>query len=237
MRLLITRPEPDASNTAERLRALGHETLVQPLLTIAFAAPPADLPTPAAILITSQNAVRALGSWPQAKDWLRIPAFVAGPATARATAALGFTDVRGGARDSESLEGRVLEDLPPGGGALIYPAAPDRAGALAENLTGRGYDVRLVEAYHAVPAARFDEEVRAAIAAGRLDGVLLYSRRTAATFRDLVAADGLTDKVASVAFYVISEQVAEVLGAIPARFRVANHPDEDSLLRLITPSG
>jgi uroporphyrinogen-III synthase len=237
MRLLITRPEPDASNTAERLRALGHETMVQPLLTIAFVPSPPDLPTPAAILITSQNAVRALGAWPQAKDWLRVPVFAAGPATARAIAALGFVDIRGGARDSASLEDRVLEDLPPGGGPLIYPAARDRAGALEENLTGRGYDVRLVEAYRAIPATRLDETVRAAIAGGQLDGVLLYSRRTATTFRDLVVAAGLTDKIARLAFYVVSEQIAEVLAAIPARFHVANHPDEDSLFRLIPASG
>ena len=236
MRLLITRPEPDASTTAERLRALGHETMVQPLLTIAFATPPTDFPTPSAILITSQNAVRALGAWPQTQGWLRVPVFAAGPATARAIAALGFVDIRGGTRDSASLEDRVLEDLPPGGGPLIYPAARDRAGALAENLTGRGYDVRLVEAYQATPAARFDEEIRAAIASGQLDGVLLYSRRTATTFRDLVEAAGLIDKVASISFYVISQQIAEVLAGIPARFHVANYPDEDSLLRLI-PAG
>lgn len=233
MRLLITRPEPDASTTAERLRALGHETLVQPLLTITFAPPPADLPTPAAFLITSQNAVRALRSWPQTKDWLRIPAFVAGPATARATAAMGFLDVRGAARNSVSLADAVLDDMVPSDGPLIYPAARDRAGALAGGLTGRGYDVRLVEAYRADPASQLDEAVRVALAAKRLDGVLLYSRRTATTFRNLVTAAGITDRLTNVAFFVISEQVADVLAGIPGRIHVAEHPDEDSLLVLV----
>lgn len=233
MRLLITRPEPDASTTAERLRALGHETLVQPMLTITFARPPADLPTPAAILITSQNAIRALRSWPGTKDWLRIPAFVAGPATARATAALGFIDIRGGAGNSASLADVVLDTMLPGDGPLIYPVARDRAGALADGLTGRGYDVRLVEAYRADPASQFDEAVRAALAAGRLDGVLLYSRRTATTFRDLAAAADLTNRLTSVVFYVISEQVADALAGIPGRIHSAEYPDEDSLFTLI----
>ena len=32
MRLLVTRPEPDATRTAETLRARGHDVLVAPLL-------------------------------------------------------------------------------------------------------------------------------------------------------------------------------------------------------------
>ncbi|MCG8401015.1 MAG: uroporphyrinogen-III synthase, partial [Firmicutes bacterium] len=34
MRLLVTRPEPDAEALAERLRALGHEVLVAPMLPV-----------------------------------------------------------------------------------------------------------------------------------------------------------------------------------------------------------
>jgi uroporphyrinogen-III synthase len=233
MRLLITRPEPDASTTAEKLRALGHETLVQPLLVMTFAPPPIDLPTPAAILITSQNAVRALRRWPQAKDWLQVPVFVAGPATARAIAALGFTDIRGGTGDSASLADIVLDAMLPGDGLLIYPAARDRAGMLADKLSGRGYDVRLVEAYRADPVSQFDGAVRAALAAGHIDGVFLYSRRTATAFRDLVTAAGMTDQLTNVIFFVISDQVAEALAGIPGRIQVAEHPDEDSLLALI----
>jgi uroporphyrinogen-III synthase len=233
MRLLITRPEPDASATAERLRTLGHEAVVQPLLTITFGPSPIDLPTPAAILITSQNAVRALRSWPQTKDWLQIPVFVAGPATARAIAALGFTDIRGGTGDSASLADIVLDTMLPGDGPLIYPAARERAGALADSLSARGYDVHLVEAYRADPATELDKGVRTAFAGGRLDGVLLYSRRTAIAFRNLATAAGMTDQLASVTFFVISDQVAEALAGIPGRIQVAEHPDEDSLLALI----
>ena len=39
MRLLVTRPEPDATRTAETLRARGHDVLVAPLLaTLTIAA-------------------------------------------------------------------------------------------------------------------------------------------------------------------------------------------------------
>ena len=37
MRLLVTRPEPDASLEAEELAARGHEPVLAPLLAIEFA--------------------------------------------------------------------------------------------------------------------------------------------------------------------------------------------------------
>ena len=45
VRLLVTRPEPDASETAARLRALGIEPVIEPLLvvrTLTTTLPPAD---------------------------------------------------------------------------------------------------------------------------------------------------------------------------------------------------
>ena len=69
MRLLALRPEPDASETALRLRRLGHTVRVEPMLTVEFRPEPADLPEPAAILFTSRNAVRALDRWPRTAAW------------------------------------------------------------------------------------------------------------------------------------------------------------------------
>ena len=234
MRLLVTRPEPDAARTAERLAGLGHDPIVQPLLTIAFNAPPDDLQRPGAILVTSQNAVRALTQWPQTPDWLTVPVFAAGPATARALAAAGFRDVRTGAGDSGSLADAVLRDYRKGAGPLLYPAARNRAGALAGGLTAQGYDVRTVEAYRADPVARFDQKVRDALSRGAVDGILLFSGRTAKTLREAAAADGIAAALGRPRYYVISDHVAGIVREFGADVRVARSPDEDSLLALIS---
>ena len=237
MRLLITRPEPDASRTAARLRELGHEVLVQPLLTVSFNDPPANLPNPGAILVTSQNAVRALARWPQVTAWRDVPIFAAGPATGRAALALGFTDVRTGAGDAGSLADVVISTLPKAAGPLIYPAARDRVGTLSARLIARGYDVRTVEAYRADPVERLDREVRDALAAGTVDGVLLYSRRTAEALVDLATAAGIADSLGGPAYYVISENVAAIVGGLGTPVHIAQNPDEDSLLALVAGLG
>src|SRR3954452_25423744 len=67
MRLLVTRPEPDATRTAETLRARGHAVLVAPLFSMqsieAQFAGSYD-----GVLMTSANAARALAAHPHAGE-------------------------------------------------------------------------------------------------------------------------------------------------------------------------
>jgi len=234
MHLLITRPEPDAEATAARLRALGHEVTVQPLLTIAFSPPPVDLPMPQALVMTSRNGVRAVRSWPHAVEWRKLPVFVTGSMTAEEARTAGFTDVRYGSGDAGDLARLIRANLSSGSGLVLYAAARDRSGNLINELTGQGYDVRVVEAYRADPAPRFEPPVREALVSGTIDGALFYSRRTAETFRNLATAEGITERLAGVSLYALSEQVAEGLAGLePRAIKVSAKPTEDSLLALI----
>jgi uroporphyrinogen-III synthase len=225
LRLLVLRPEPDASETAARLRALGHSVLIAPMLNVEFRPEPAGLPEPAAILFTSRNAVRALDRWRQAAGWRHCPAFAVGEETASLARAAGFSDVRAGDRDAAALADLVAATLPPERGTLLYPAARDRAGDLERRLTGLGLEVRAVEAYRAVAAEELGEATATALRNGAIEGVLVYSRRTAATFRDLAQKAGL-DHLPHVTFYALSESVAELVVAFrPAEIRIAARAD------------
>ncbi len=58
MRLLVTRPEPDASREADKLAARGHEAVLAPLLVIEFVADVAlPLEGAQALIVTSRNAL------------------------------------------------------------------------------------------------------------------------------------------------------------------------------------
>lgn len=233
MRVLVTRPEPDASQTAKRLLALGHEPTVAPLLRIIFAPPPVEIPEPAAIILTSRNGVRALARWPQTADWLNRPVFVTGLATADAARSVGFADVRTAAGNAADLADLVVSDIGKDGSSILYPAARDRSGGLLSELHANGYHVQIVEAYCAEMVMALDAPVREAIHSLAVNGVLIYSYRTAAAFRTLVDREGIADSVRQMAFFAISERVAESLRDLAAEIHVAKTPEEESLLALL----
>ena len=231
MRLLVTRPEPDASATARRLQAMGHTVTVEPMLKIVLNDPPGVLPDPAGLIVTSRNGVRALVTWPQAAGWHDVPLFAVGEATGEAARAAGFHDVTAGADDGAALVRVIGAILPKHRGPVIYAAARDLSGNLAEHLEEAGYDLQMVEAYRAERAENLSPALAAALAAGSIDGALFYSRRTAETFRDLVA--GRTIRLRQV--FALSEQVAAPLRGLAAALHVAPVPNEVSLLALIPP--
>jgi uroporphyrinogen-III synthase len=236
LRLLVLRPEPEASDTAARLRALGHQVLVAPMLTIAFASPPTETPPPGAIVFTSRNAVRAVRAWPEAAAWRAVPAFAVGSETAALAGAAGFSDVHAGRGDALLLAKTIATHLDPGIGEILYPAARETAADLDGRLRAAGFTLRRVEAYRAVAADRLPPEAGEALRKGAIDGALFFSRRTAATFARLVTDAGLAPSIAGLALYALSRPVAEPLQGLGGAIQIAAHPDSESLLALL-PTG
>jgi uroporphyrinogen-III synthase len=233
VRLLVTRPKPDASALAAKLRALGHAALVQPMLRIELAGEPADLPAnPAAVVLTGRNGVRALAAWPAAAAWHDLPAYAVGEATGAALRAAGFRNVRVGGGDGATLAALIAAERTGGDGPILVVAGRDRAIDMAAALPD--LPVRTLEAYRAVAAEALAVEVRAALADHAIDAVLLYSPRSAAVFTALVRAAGLTAELAEVNLFCLSDAVAEPVLALAARrILVPPRPDEASLLEVL----
>ena len=94
VRLLVTRPEPDAERTAAGLRTRGHIVLVAPLLRIETVENAEIGPGPfAAILVTSANAAPAIVTHRRFAQLRALPVFAVGDRSAQAMRALGFADV------------------------------------------------------------------------------------------------------------------------------------------------
>lgn len=233
MRLLVTRPQPDANRTATRLRALGHTPLVQPMLSPEYL--PLDISgVPAAIAVTSRNGVRALAFLPNAARWTRVPVFTVGAATAEAARQAGFANVRSANSDSAALADLISAVLDPAAGEILYPAAEDRRPDLERILPQRGFRVRVAVAYRMTPARSLSPQVAAALAARQVDGVLLYSARTATVFAELIAAAGLNDALAAAGIYAISRATADAAAwPDPSRLRIAGEPSEEAILALL----
>ncbi|MBJ3786516.1 uroporphyrinogen-III synthase [Devosia sediminis] len=230
MRMLITRPEPDAQATRERLAALEIEAEIAPLMTRQTLG--ANVPRPegfAALALTSTNALRALEDL-GALDGLRgIPVFAVGDRTAHEARKLGFAQVTAADGTLDSLATSIaLARLE---GPVLYPAGRHLSGDLAGALAPHGLMVITVPVYEMVAETRLPDPVRPGLIAGRYGAVLLYSRRTAEIFTTLVADLIAPRERPNLPVICLSENVAQpLLGAHFTRVVLADHPSEEAML-------
>jgi uroporphyrinogen-III synthase len=233
MRLLVTRPQPEAERTAAVLRRRGHEVLVSPLLRIE-PLPHAHIgPGPfAAVLVTSANAAPAIAGHARFGELLALPVFAVGDRSAEAMGAAGFVDVTSAQGDVGDLAPLAASRIPPGA-RLLYLAGVDRSGDLAGALSGRGFAIETAVVYRAVTEGTLLPAVASAMEG--VDGILHFSRRSAEMYVNAVRAGSLhDDAVRRMIHFCMSAQAAQpLIQAGAADTRVAREPNEAALLSLI----
>jgi uroporphyrinogen-III synthase len=172
-RIWITRAQPGADATAERVRALGHEAVVAPLLIVrALPDVQIDLSGVAALAFTSANGVRAFADI-SAERSLRV--FAVGAATAQAARSAGFKLVLSADGDVEALAEGIGQRRGELRGVVLNPSAAEPAGDLVGALDRQGVAARRVVLYETVPLT--PDEAAAQLVA--CDAVLLHSPRAA----------------------------------------------------------
>ncbi|MBM3530717.1 MAG: uroporphyrinogen-III synthase [Alphaproteobacteria bacterium] len=236
MRLLVTRPEPDNARTAETLRARGHDVLLAPLLHIE-AVTDADLGQApfAGVLLTSANGARAAAAHPRRGELRVLAVLAVGRASADAARAAGFLDVASADGDARDLVRLAAVRFAGSKAPLLNLAGEDRSRDLADELASAGIAVRSVTVYRAAKAEALPDGVQAALAQGRIDGVLHFSRRSAEAY--VHCAGSLGSRAFAPVQFCLSAGAAEPLRrAGAARIEVAAHPDEASLLDLVAPA-
>jgi uroporphyrinogen-III synthase len=232
MKLLVTRPAPDAGPLADLLVAAGHTVQLEPLLTIRFRdAAALELDGVTGLLFTSANGVRAFAALTDRRD---IAAFAVGDRTAALAREQGFDRVESADGDVPALATLVTGHRKPEDGVLLHVAGSEVAGDLAGQLEAAGFTVRRAVLYDAEPVTELSAATRAVLANGTLDGVLLFSPRTARQFASLMRQSGL--RADGLVAWCLSPAVAEALGDLPrADTRIAAEPTQAALLSLIPP--
>jgi uroporphyrinogen-III synthase len=221
----ITRAEPGASATAGRVRALGIEPIVSPLLEVRpLPSVEIDLEGVSAIAFTSANAVGAFAELCPERG-LRV--FAVGDATALAARERGFESVLSARGDVGALASALAarrRELP---GYVLYPAAAEPAQDLAGALEAVGLKTRQVALYETTPIAPSAELV-ARLA--EVDGVLVHSARAARALAAFLKASPAPDLAA----YCLSRQIARSLTRAGLAARVsAAAPNEAALIGLL----
>jgi len=218
MRVAITRALPEAERTAARLRELGAQPVVAPLLSIVPCAFDTNTEGAQALIFTSSNGVRA---FPEVRGARERIVLAVGDTTAEAARAAGFSDVRSADGDVASLAALALAALDPAAGKVIHIGGEHLAGDLAGMLQSAGFKIERRVAYSARAATALPPAF-----SEPLDAVLFHSGRAAATFVALGAprADELTAACFSAAITAEAEKVRW------KRVIVAPAPREEALL-------
>ena len=189
-RVWVTRAQPGAEATAERVRAMGFEPVVAPLLeTRPLAGGAIDLAGVAALAFTSAQRSRRLRR--RGAHERDLPVFAVGAATAAAARTAGFGSVVSADGDVEALVG-VIAAHGPFAGEVLHAGPTEPAGDLTGALKALGARARALAFYETVERPP-DAEAAALVAT--CSAVLLHSpkaSRVLAGHLTMLGAPGLT---------------------------------------------
>jgi uroporphyrinogen-III synthase len=228
-RVLVTRPQPGADRTAERLRQLGFEPVVMPLTeTVAL---PHVLPEmlPDLVLATSPQAFRHL-SGAAATALSAIPVRVTGKATAAAARMAGFTEVNEAGGDVARLM-HALSSVLNLGMRILYLAGRVRRLELEHSLTVKCAVLSVIEVYDTVPVSYSTDNFLDLRADGGMAAVLLTSVNCAIQLSAMTADAGTNQPFENTKIICLSGRIAEAVEALSANAPfIAPAPSEDALM-------
>ena len=236
-RVLITRPEPSASLTAEKLANLGFSPVSLPVsrtVALEFSMLAFSIKNQSfdALAVTSSNTFRHVSD-AQLEPLKTLPLFAVGEGTARAAQEAGFHTVIEGGGDAVRLAAKMAEHLSKGA-EVLYLAGRVRQPIFEHRVSEAGLNMAVCDVYDVEAIDYSANEIKATLDKGPFVAVLLYSAVAAKLFVEMTQRiDIKFDTKAP--FLCISERVA---GCLPDDWReralIADHPDEKGIFRLFS---
>lgn len=208
--VIVLRPEPGASATAARARALGLDAISIPL----FKVEPVDWEAPDlalfdALLLTSSNAIRHGGA--QLNAYRALPVHAVGSATAEAARDAGFTIASGGSGGVDELIEGLAPEL-----RLLHLCGEERRTPVYAH---HAIDAVAVYRSHAIDPPPDLHRATNSV-------VLVHSPRASQRLAELIEDRG------TIAIAAISGAAAEIAGTGWSEIRIAPEPNDDALLAL-----
>lgn len=230
--ILVTRPEPAGSELAGRLRREGFETHSAPLSR--YMPLPADLGVLSACQALVFTSAQGVAQFPPqtARD---MTVFAVGTATAEAAQNAGFAHVITGGGDVRDLAQVLIarkDEL--GLSAVLHISGEDTAEDLTQLLTDSGITAHKAVVYRTEFIDALPADVEAALLAGKIDTVLLFSARAAQHWLKLMSTEALRTASAQMEAICLSERVATELRGTPWRgIKIAKNPQVESVLDIL----
>ena len=209
-RLLVTRAEPEAHETAVLVARYGGESIVAPLRFEDAMSEPPPPGQPDRLVATSARALRLGVGIPPA--WLTLPITVVGRATAKAAHLAGFHEIEIAEGDVESLiaqlEGRAER--------LLYLAGEPRRPELENWALRANRRLDLWLRYQMRDCDALPDAVSMALARAQCDLVLHFSRESATILDRLARKAGQAAALYQTRHACLSRAIAKTVMALAA---------------------
>lgn len=221
-KIWITRSEPGAFKSAKAWERAGFDTYIAPLVRVS---PPPIMPDIIAdhsvLLITSQNALRAIGELTDRRDWIVL---TVGDRSAALARDMGFESVESASGNADDLVRLVNTTYTVDDDRnFIYASGSDIRLDIAKVLERQGYRVRRSVFYDNRPV-----DVMPEIDLSDVTHAALYSAMAARIFTRLVVGKGLST-------ISISKAVDQVLGERRDALRlIASRPEESAMIKALS---
>jgi uroporphyrinogen-III synthase len=207
-RVLVTRPEPGATRTAEQLARLGYEPIKMPLSETLGLQPKLEPQKIDLVIATSAQAFLWLP-----KDivaWLKdVPTFVVGSATGEAAKTAGFKHVQvcGNGIDKllVLLQGRLSAHS-----KSLYLCGKVRRPELEQSLRNWGASIEVVEVYDTILVSYMTDKLTFLYDIF-VDAVLVTSVTNAIALTDLIETHDLAQTFDNTTFICQSQRIADCL--------------------------
>lgn len=226
--VIITRPEPGLSETATAVAQAGWLPVMAPALRVRHHAVAPLFKQPAALLLTSGQAVA-----PAARAVaLSVPVFAVGERTAQKARTAGFGVVWSANGNAQALEQLLVQHCAPGQGSLLLFSGAGQGLELAAGLRTHGFKVVRRVAYRAEPMGGMPASVGHALQADQTAGILFFSAQSAVCWLQNVPHGPTRDRVLALRAVVISHAVAIILHQAGWRgpVEVAATPDSPGMM-------
>jgi uroporphyrinogen-III synthase len=227
MRILVTRPEPDASATAEKIALLGHEAIISPAIKIRFISEISITPSEDDLVIfTSLNGARGLA---ELISYRNLKILCVGKATVSEAKKCGFLNAD---YVPETYGGNAH-------GMAEYLRKTENKIILHYGGSFSDIDLKIhpnyvfQQVYETLPIEEPTSQALNLIRNSELDFVTFFSPKSGEIFMNWAKSIGFLEKLLDINALTISIATSQMIGNGWKSVKTAKNPDQESLLALI----
>jgi len=235
-RVLVTRPDPDGRDTAQRLQAMGYDALVLPLTKIVALPEQTSALAPIdSVVVTSSNALRHVSKH-VVSSLLGKNCFAVGDRTAAMAREAGFVSVISANGHADALAKLVIARCDRAA-RIAYLCGTVRRPDFEAAMAQAGRTVVPIVTYDTLRLLPSDSEIETALGGGVVDAVLVYSAESAMVLAELMKRPVGSRRLSNAMFCCLSARVAAALSVAPSQIRIAERPEQTALFDVLKAGG